>query len=211
MGTRRGLLRLGVALPLAGLLAGLLGEESVAERPHERLGRRTQQRNRKQRNTQNNGSGSNTGGGGGGGGGGGNGGGGGGNGGGGNDNNNNNGNTLGSGAPCGSGPACSSGAVCLSGDCFTTCPGPFSCLAGSGGCPQSFAACQQTTSGTSVCITLTTNDTLYHRRRLRPWGGLHQESPRPLLPGQPPRLLRGECVNPPAPSGEDTLPAYGVV
>jgi hypothetical protein len=154
MGTRRGLLRLGAALPLVGLLAALLGEESAAERPIDRVQRRTPQRNRKQRNTQNNsqnnGNGNNSGGGGGGGGGG--------NGGGGNDNtNNNNGNTLGSGAPCGSGPACSSGAVCLSGDCFTTCPGPFSCLAGSGGCPQPFAACEQTTSGISVCITLTTN------------------------------------------------------
>src|SRR5215211_3639012 len=86
MGTRRGLLHLGAALPLVGLLAALLGEESVAERPHERLGRRTQQRNRKQRNTQNNGNGNNSGGGGGGG----NGGGGGGNGGGGNNNTNNN-------------------------------------------------------------------------------------------------------------------------
>jgi len=127
MGTRRGLLRLGAALPLVGLLAALLGEESAAERPLDRVQRRTPQRNRKQRNTQNN------------------------------SQNNGNGNTLGSGAPCGSGPACSSGAVCLSGDCFTTCPGPFSCLAGSGGCPQPFAACEQTTSGISVCITLTTN------------------------------------------------------
>ena len=157
-GTRRWLVRLVATLPLGGGLTTLSADEAAAERPIDRIQRRTPQRNRKQRNTQNNsqnnGNGNNSGGSGGGG----NGGGGGGNGGGGNNNtNNNNGNTLGSGAPCGSGPACSSGAVCLSGDCFTTCPGPFSCLAGSGGCPQPFAACEQTTSGISVCITLTTN------------------------------------------------------
>jgi len=195
-GTGRWLVRLVASLSLGGVLAA--GEEaSAAERPHERLGRRTQQRNRQQRNqqhnTQNNGNGNNTGGGGGGGGnGGGNGGGGGGNGGGGNDNkNNNNGNTLGLGAPCGTGPACASGTVCLSGDCFTTCPGPFSCLAGSGGCPQRFAACEQTTSGISVCITLTTNE---------------------------PCTIDADCglgavciKNPPDPSCQGNLPAYCAV
>src|SRR5215203_3197917 len=54
MGTRRGLLRLGAALPLVGLLAALLGEESAAERPLDRVQRRTPQRNRKKRNTKNN-------------------------------------------------------------------------------------------------------------------------------------------------------------
>jgi hypothetical protein len=50
-GSRRWLLRRLVAsLPLLGALA-VVGEEEVgAERPHERLARRTQQRNRKQRN-----------------------------------------------------------------------------------------------------------------------------------------------------------------
>ena len=51
--TRRGLLRLLGGLPLAGALASIRAEEGAAERPHERLGRRTQQRNRKQRNNQN--------------------------------------------------------------------------------------------------------------------------------------------------------------
>jgi hypothetical protein len=161
-GTRRWLVRLVAALPLGGALSTLGQDEAVAERPHERLARRTPQRNRKQRTQrqQNQNQNTNDGGGGNGGGGGGNGGGGGGNGGGGNDNTNNNrnDNTLGSGAPCGTGPACTSGQVCLSGDCFTTCRGPFNCLGGSGGCPQSWAACQQTTSGTAVCITLTTSD-----------------------------------------------------
>src|SRR5215212_4196833 len=46
-GTRRRLLRLVTALPFGGAL--LVGEDAAgAERPHERLGRRTRQRNRKQ-------------------------------------------------------------------------------------------------------------------------------------------------------------------
>jgi hypothetical protein len=92
-GTRRWLVRLVASLSLGGVLA--VGEEagSAAERPHERLARRTQQRNRKQRTQRQQNQNQNTNNGGGG-----NGGGGGGNGGGGNDNKNNNrdGNTLGS-------------------------------------------------------------------------------------------------------------------
>jgi hypothetical protein len=158
-GTRRWLVRLVAALPLGGALTTLGQDEAAAERPHERLARRTQQRNRKQRTQrqQNQNQNTNNGGGGNGGGGGG------GNGGGGNNNNNNNnnnnrnGNTLGSFELCSPGSACPSGQVCLSGACFTTCPGPFSCLGGSGGC-QPDAACQQTTSGTAVCTTGTTSD-----------------------------------------------------
>ena len=153
-GTRRWLVRLVAALPLGGALTTLGQDEAAAERPHERLARRTQQRNRKQRTQrqQNQNQNNNNGGGGNGGGGGG------GNGGGGNNNNNNrNGNTLGSFELCSPGSACPSGQVCLSGACFTTCPGPFSCLGGSGGC-QPDAACQQTTSGTAVCTTGTTSD-----------------------------------------------------
>ena len=39
------------ALPLGGVLAAVGAEEAGAERPLDRLRRRTQQRNRKQRNT----------------------------------------------------------------------------------------------------------------------------------------------------------------
>ena len=47
-GTRRRLLRLVAALPFGGAL--LAGEDAAgADRPHERLGRRTKQRNHKQR------------------------------------------------------------------------------------------------------------------------------------------------------------------
>jgi hypothetical protein len=53
--TRRGLLRLLTALPLAGALAAIRGaEEAAAERPLDRVQRRTPQRNRKQRNNNNN-------------------------------------------------------------------------------------------------------------------------------------------------------------
>ena len=53
--TRRGLLRLLTALPLAGALAAIQGEEeAAAERPLDRVQRRTPQRNRKQRNNNNN-------------------------------------------------------------------------------------------------------------------------------------------------------------
>ena len=164
-GTRRWLVRLMAALPLGGALSTLGQDEAAAERPHERLARRTQQRNRKQRNNQNNNQNNNGGGGGGG-----NGGGGGGN----NNNNNNNnnnrnGNTLGSGVQlCGTGQACPSGQVCLSGACFTTCPGPFSCLGGSGGCLPD-AACQQTTSGASVCTTGTINVSCTTDANCGPW------------------------------------------
>ncbi len=48
--TRRRLLALLAALPLGGVLPSFSAEEATAERPHERLGRRTEQRNRKQRN-----------------------------------------------------------------------------------------------------------------------------------------------------------------
>ena len=49
VGTRRRLVRLLAALPLGGALVGL-GQEAGAEKPHERLHRRTEQRYRKQRN-----------------------------------------------------------------------------------------------------------------------------------------------------------------
>jgi hypothetical protein len=60
-GPRRELLRLGAALPLAGLLAALLGEEreAGAERPLDRVQQRTPQRNRKQRNNNDNNNGNN--------------------------------------------------------------------------------------------------------------------------------------------------------
>ncbi len=47
--TRRWLLALLAALPLGGVLTSFGAEEATAERPHERLGRRTEQRHRKQR------------------------------------------------------------------------------------------------------------------------------------------------------------------
>ena len=48
VGSRRRLLRLVAALPFGGAL--LAGEDAAgADRPHERLGRRTKQRNHKQR------------------------------------------------------------------------------------------------------------------------------------------------------------------
>jgi hypothetical protein len=52
--------------------------------------------------------------------------------------------------------ACPSGQVCLSETCLATCPGAVSCELGAGGC-QPPATCLQTTSGTSVCLDLTTN------------------------------------------------------
>jgi hypothetical protein len=182
-GTRRWLVRLVAALPLGGALTTLGQDEAAAERPHERLARRTQQRNRKQRTQrqQNQNQNQNNGGGGGGG-----------NGGGGNNNNNNNrnGNTLGSFELCSPGSACPSGQVCLSGACFTTCPGPFSCLGGSGGC-QPDAACQQTTSGTAVCTTGTTSDSCTTDADCGLWS---------------------VCIkNPPAPSCQRNAPTYCAV
>ena len=53
-GTRRGLVRLVASLPLVGFLAKVGAEEAAAERPIDRLRRRTPQRNRKQRNKNNN-------------------------------------------------------------------------------------------------------------------------------------------------------------
>src|SRR5829696_5688661 len=54
-GSRRRLLRRLVAsLPLLGALAVVSDEEGAAERPIDRLQRRTQQRNRKQRNKRRN-------------------------------------------------------------------------------------------------------------------------------------------------------------
>jgi hypothetical protein len=55
-GPRRELLRLGAALPLAGLLAALLGEErkAGAERPVDRVQRRTSQRRRARGNNNGN-------------------------------------------------------------------------------------------------------------------------------------------------------------
>jgi hypothetical protein len=72
-GTRRWLVRLVATLPLGGVLTTIGADKAGAERPHERLGRRTQQRNRKQRRRrrrnknqhQNNGNGGRNGGGGG--------------------------------------------------------------------------------------------------------------------------------------------------
>jgi hypothetical protein len=60
-GPRRQLLRLGAALPLAGLLAALLGEEreAGAERPIDRVQRRTPQRRRARGNNDANNNGSN--------------------------------------------------------------------------------------------------------------------------------------------------------
>jgi hypothetical protein len=52
--SRRRLLRLGSALLPVGLLAAWQREAAGAERPHERLGRRTPQRNRQQRTKNNN-------------------------------------------------------------------------------------------------------------------------------------------------------------
>src|SRR5688500_18219771 len=49
-GTRRGLVHLVAAVPVLGVLLAAADEEANAERPHERMHRRTQQRNRKQRN-----------------------------------------------------------------------------------------------------------------------------------------------------------------
>ncbi|MDQ2655731.1 MAG: hypothetical protein M3Z20_22105 [Chloroflexota bacterium] len=49
--TRRRIVALLAALPLGGLLT-IIGEDAVAEKPHERLRRRTRQRNRKQRRKQ---------------------------------------------------------------------------------------------------------------------------------------------------------------
>jgi hypothetical protein len=49
-GTRRWLVRLVATLPLGSVLTALGQDEAAAERPHERLQRRTPQRNRKQRN-----------------------------------------------------------------------------------------------------------------------------------------------------------------
>src|SRR5215207_7437574 len=81
-GTRRRLMTLLAALPLGGALTIRGAEEAAAERPIDRVQRRTKQRNRKQRNqrsgnnnNQNNNNGGGGGGGNGGGGGGGNGGG----------------------------------------------------------------------------------------------------------------------------------------
>ena len=52
-GTRRRLVALLAALPLSGLLTDLAQDEAAAERPIDRIQRRTPQRNRKQRNNQN--------------------------------------------------------------------------------------------------------------------------------------------------------------
>jgi hypothetical protein len=118
-GTRRRLMTLLAALPLGGALTIRGAEEAAAERPIDRVQRRTKQRNRKQRNQRqqnqnqnqnnNNRSGGNGGGGGnngGGGGGGGNGGGGGGGGG-----------TLGAPAACGQlNQPCCAGNTCSGGD-----------------------------------------------------------------------------------------------
>src|SRR5688500_12945867 len=49
-GTRRGLVHLMAAVPVLGVLMAAADEEAKAERPVQRLGRRTQQRNRKRRN-----------------------------------------------------------------------------------------------------------------------------------------------------------------
>ncbi len=53
-GTRRWLVRLVGSLSLGGVLAVVGAEASAAERPHERLGQRTPQRNRRQRNDNDN-------------------------------------------------------------------------------------------------------------------------------------------------------------
>jgi hypothetical protein len=72
-GTRRWLVRLVATLPLGGALTTRSADEAAAERPIDRLQRRTPQRNRQQRNTrkhnnnQNNNQNNNNGGGGGGG------------------------------------------------------------------------------------------------------------------------------------------------
>ena len=51
---------------------------------------------------------------------------------------------------------CPSGQVCRSGACLATCPGATSCLIGAGGCEPP-GTCLQTTSGTTLCLDLTTN------------------------------------------------------
>jgi hypothetical protein len=147
-GTRRWLVRLVAALPLGGALTTLGQDEAAAERPHERLARRTQQRNRKQRTQrqQNQNQNNNDGGGGnGGGGGGGNGGGGGGNGGGGNNNNNNNnnrnGNTLGSGHNPPPGPSTCANATSFCDPDESPCGGA-----------DSDCKCVPTMSGGSLCV-----------------------------------------------------------
>ena len=53
-GTRRWLVRLVASLSLGGVLAVVGAEARAAERPHERLGQRTPQRNRRQRNDNDN-------------------------------------------------------------------------------------------------------------------------------------------------------------
>lgn len=65
-GDRRRLLAVLAALPVGGMLSISGWDDAAAERPNQRLGRRTQQRNRKRRNNKNNNKNKNTKGGGGG-------------------------------------------------------------------------------------------------------------------------------------------------